>query len=296
MHHLKMIHITTITNNTVYDNKINTTNNGSIENISYGTENITLIFNDNLSGNVSVFLNGTVYNGTVENGISKINIGINNVDNYTPIISYSGDNNYNGFKDMPLNFSIYKANPKIVANINNSTYGNINTVDITLIGVNGELLNGTVKVDINGTYYNLTLDNGKASFELNNLSAGEYSVKVHYGGNNNYNNYTNETSFTVNKINTHLDVSLIDTYFNGKNHTVRFNITLKDSNQNLLNKTVDVTVNNKTYTVDLVNGTNILKVDDLISGNYTIESRFNGTDNHARSNDTKNFKIDLLKP
>ncbi|MDY5614227.1 Ig-like domain repeat protein [Methanobrevibacter boviskoreani] len=287
---------TPIANNTVYDNKVNTTTTGLIQNISYGMENITIIFNDNLSGNISVLLNGTVYNGTVENGISHINIGIKDVDNYTPLISYSGDNNYNEFKDMPLNFTVHKANPEIITNINNSTYGDINTIDITLIGVNGELLNGTVKVDINGTGYDLTLDNGKAKLELNNLSAGDYPVKVHYSGSNNYNNYTNETSFTVNKIDTSLDVSLIDTYFNGKNHTVRFNITLKDSNQNLLNKTVDVTVNNKTYAVDLVNGTNILKVDDLSSGNYTIESRFNGTDNHAPPNDTRNFTIDLLKP
>ena len=286
---------TQITNNTVYDNKANTTT-GLIQNISYGTENITLIFNDNLSGNISVLLNGTVYNGTVENGISHVNIGINNVDKYTALISYSGDNNYNGFKEIPLNFSIYKANPEIITNINNSTYGDINTVDITIIGVNGELLNGTVKVDINGRDYNLTLNNGKVIFELNNLSAGNYPVKIYYNGNNNYNNYTNETSFTVNKINTNLNVTLIDTYFNGKNYTVRFNITLKDFNQNLLNKTVDVTVDNKTYTVDLVNVTNILKIDGLSSGNFTVESRFNGTNNYAPSNNTKNFTIDLLKP
>ena len=281
------------------------------ENITYGNdETVTIILtgvnNTGLNGTVAISLdsfealNGRligsdIINVEIINGkgvyvFKQLNAGIYNIS-----AAYDANENYSSVKNMS-SFTVNKADVSVLnVTVNDSVYGGINTVDITAIGINNELLNGTVKVNVNGNEYNLTLNNGKATLDLENLTTGDYTVKVTFG-NDNYNNITNETSFTINKSSTNLNMSLVNTTFNGKNHTARFNITLDSSNGMLLNETVNVTINNKTYAVNVVNGTGVLDVDGLSAGNYTVESVFNGNDNFDSSNNTVNFTIDYLTP
>ena len=281
------------------------------ENITYGNdETVTIILtgvnNTGLNGTVAISLdsfealNGRligsdIINVEIINGkgvyvFKQLNAGIYNIS-----AAYNANENYSSVKNMS-SFTVNKADVSVLnVTVNDSVYGGINTVDITAIGINNELLNGTVKVNVNGNEYNLTLNNGKATLDLENLTTGDYTVKVTFG-NDNYNNITNETSFTINKSSTNLNISLVNTTFNGKNHTARFNITLDSSNGMLLNETVNVTINNKTYAVNVVNGTGVLDVDGLSAGNYTVESVFNGNDNFDSSNNTVNFTIDYLTP
>ena len=281
------------------------------ENITYGNdETVTIILtgvnNTGLNGTVAISLdsfealNGRligsdIINVEIINGkgvyvFKQLNAGIYNIS-----AAYDANENYSSVKNMS-SFTVNKADVSVLnVTVNDSVYGGINTVDITAIGINNELLNGTVKVNVSGNEYNLTLNNGKATLDLENLTTGDYTVKVTFG-NDNYNNITNETSFTINKSSTNLNISLVNTTFNGKNHTARFNITLDSSNGMLLNETVNVTINNKTYAVNVVNGTGVLDVDGLSAGNYTVESVFNGNDNFDSSNNTVNFTIDYLTP
>ncbi|WP_040681877.1 beta strand repeat-containing protein [Methanobrevibacter boviskoreani] len=281
------------------------------ENITYGNdETVTIILtgvnNTGLNGTVAISLdsfealNGRligsdIINVEIINGkgvyvFKQLNAGIYNIS-----AAYNANENYSSVKNMS-SFTVNKADVSVLnVTVNDSVYGGINTVDITAIGINNELLNGTVKVNVSGNEYNLTLNNGKATLDLENLTTGDYTVKVTFG-NDNYNNITNETSFTINKSSTNLNISLVNTTFNGKNHTARFNITLDSSNGMLLNETVNVTINNKTYAVNVVNGTGVLDVDGLSAGNYTVESVFNGNDNFDSSNNTVNFTIDYLTP
>ena len=281
------------------------------ENITYGNdETVTIILtgvnNTGLNGTVAISLdsfealNGRligsdIINVEIINGkgvyvFKQLNAGIYNIS-----AAYDANENYSSVKNMS-SFTVNKADVSVLnVTVNDSVYGGINTVDITAIGINNELLNGTVKVNVNGNEYNLTLNNGKATLDLENLTTGDYTVKVTFG-NDNYNNITNETSFTINKSSTNLNISLVNTTFNDKNHTARFNITLDSSNGMLLNETVNVTINNKTYAVNVVNGTGVLDVDGLSAGNYTVESVFNGNDNFDSSNNTVNFTIDYLTP
>ncbi|MGI6448400.1 MAG: beta strand repeat-containing protein [Methanobrevibacter boviskoreani] len=281
------------------------------ENITYGNdETVTIILtgvnNTGLNGTVAISLdsfealngrligsdiiNVEIINGKGAYVFKQLNAGIYNIS-----AAYDANENYSSVKNMS-SFTVNKADVSVLnVTVNDSVYGGINTVDITAIGINNELLNGTVKVNVNGNEYNLTLNNGKATLDLENLTTGDYTVKVTFG-NDNYNNITNETSFTINKSSTNLNISLVNTTFNGKNHTARFNITLDSSNGMLLNETVNVTINNKTYAVNVVNGTGVLDVDGLSAGNYTVESVFNGNDNFDSSNNTVNFTIDYLTP
>ncbi|AGN16734.1 Ig-like domain-containing protein [Methanobrevibacter sp. AbM4] len=281
------------------------------ENITYGNdETVTIILtgvnNTGLNGTVAIsldsfealngrLLGSDIINVEIINGkgvyvFKQLNAGIYNIS-----AAYDANENYSSVNNM-TSFTVNKADVSVLnVTVNDSVYGGINTVDITAIGINNELLNGTVKVNVNGNEYNLTLNNGKATLDLENLTTGDYTVKVTFG-NDNYNNITNETSFTINKSSTNLNISLVNTTFNGKNHTARFNITLDSSNGMLLNETVNVTINNKTYAVNVVNGTGVLDVDGLSAGNYTVESIFNGNDNFDSSNNTVNFTIDYLTP
>ena len=256
--------------------------------VSINLDNFEILKSRSLLG--SNIIKIEVINGEGVYIFTHPNAGIYNIS-----ANYPGNENYTSVSNK-TSFKVSKADLTVFnVTVNNSTYGENNTVNITAIGVNGELINGTVNVNINGKDYDVTLKDGKATLNINNLSADNYNVKISFGDNN-YNNITNETSFIVNKANTNLNVSLIDTKFNGKNYTARFNISLVGSNGALLNNTVNVTIDNKHYAVNIINGTGILEVNDLYAGNYTVESEFIGDNNYNPSNNTMNFTIDNLKP
>mgnify|MGYP002521675860 CR=1 FL=1 len=100
---------------------------------------------------------------------------------------------YTGILNVP------KANVTefIVGVVPNILFGENVTINVFLLGVNGEGLNETFNVIVNNSEYSVTVTNGTGSFIVSGLAPGHYSALGIFPGNNNYNGAYATGLFTV---------------------------------------------------------------------------------------------------
>ena len=159
-------------------------------------------------GSVIVVINGTAYNVNVTNGSG-------NATYYKWLLV--GDYDVNASLTVPnynkiensTKFIVNNATGSFNINVANITYGGNFTIVVTdAVGVNGELLNGTVVVLINGTAYNVNVTNGTGSIVIGDiLPVGDYDVNASLTVPN-YNVINNTTSFNVGNATGSFDVSV----------------------------------------------------------------------------------------
>ena len=203
-------------------------------------------------------INGVFYNRTTNaSGVARLNINLN-PGSYI-ITAYN-----------PINNEAIASNVTVVSTINgsdikkyvkNATQYIVNLVD----GQGNALVNKTVRLNINGVFYNRTTNaNGTINFNIN-LNPGNYTITV-------YNPETEEESSNNVLVLSRLvtkDIA-VDYQAGGK-----YSVTLVDEQGNaLVNKTVRLNINGVFYnrTTD-ANGTAYLNI-NLIPGDYVCSAYY----------------------
>ena len=257
------------------------------------------------TGNVNVTV--TNESGIVYNTIVPISGGIVNVPveqlpagDYNVSVVYSGDNYYNS-ATATANFTVSMADSAVTVNVTNITYGDDETVkfnvtegatgavNITIVGDNGVTVNFT----------NVPISNGTVGVNVAGLAAGNYTVKVDYGGDNNYNPSSGKADFTVNKADSSVDIQTEGISY----HDIEnINITVVGVEGGLTpTGTVNVTVVDengvtKTYT-DLPVGSDgkvTVPVKDLSAGNYNVTVDYSGDENYNPSTAKDRFTVSKI--
>ena len=100
---------------------------------------------------------------------------------------------YTGILDVPK-VNVTEFTVEVLPNIR---FGENVTLNVTLLGVNGEKLNETFNVIVNNTEYAVTVTNGTGSFNVSGLAPGHYSALGIFPGNINYNGAYATALFTV---------------------------------------------------------------------------------------------------
>ncbi|MCC7554172.1 MAG: hypothetical protein KO202_06790 [Methanobacteriaceae archaeon] len=143
---------------------------------------------------------------------------------------------------------------------------------------------------------NITFDINKTKINSNNFINGfyieNYNFTKHgeYLISGSYNGGINKTILTGKiikfKYNSYLTTNITESEEN-----IIINIDLKGENNELLNATVYLNLNNKTIEVPILNGKGTYKIDYLPGGNYSLIANFKGKDIYGPSNDTINFTV-----
>ena len=131
-----------------------------------------------------------------------------------------------------------------------SSFSNLLVADA--VGVNGELLNGTVIVVINGTTYNVNVTNGSGNATYYKwLPVGDYDVNASLTVPNYY-PMNSSCSFNVGNATGSFNINVSDIIY-GDNFTI--NVTnVIGVNDELLNGTVVVLINGTEFNVTVING------------------------------------------
>ena len=145
--------------------------------VDQGNGTVVVVVGDNATGNVTIKVGDKEFNGTVVNGTAVVTL-----ENVTPgtqniTVVYGGDDKYANTTlnatatipkyDTPINITVGEA--KEGANV---------TVTVTVPGN----ATGNVTVIIDGKEYSAVIENGNATFEIENLTAGDKSIIVEYEG------------------------------------------------------------------------------------------------------------------
>lgn len=151
--------------------------------------NITL--SENINGNISIKVNNTEYNASIENGSAIVN-----VSNLVPgtnliTISYNGDEKYNEFS-IDKNITIEKYMPPI--EVNNMTMNSSSNSEITLQFPSDAT--GRVLFDIDGKLFYTNILDGVATLDISSIELGPHNIIWNYLGDEKYNKL--EGNFSIN--------------------------------------------------------------------------------------------------
>ena len=149
-----------------------------------------------------------------------------------------------------------------------------------------------VLMSVGEIYYYVKIDDeGISLWNMTCLEAGIQYIKIGYRGNNKYEAV--EVFHTVNviKANPNLNVFIKDVNY-GENLTIY--ATLNGVNNTNLTGNVIVTINNKNYSVVVINGKGNVSADKLPAGLYNFSATWAGNDNYNGTNISGGFKINKI--
>ena len=149
-----------------------------------------------------------------------------------------------------------------------------------------------VLMSVGEIYYYVKIDDeGVSLWNMTCLEAGIQYIKIGYRGNNKYEAV--EVFHTVNviKANPNLNVFIKDVNY-GENLTIY--ATLNGVNNTNLTGNVIVTINNKNYSVVVINGKGNVSADKLPAGLYNFTATWAGNDNYNGTNISGGFKINKI--
>ncbi|MBE6506261.1 MAG: hypothetical protein E7Z73_11135, partial [Methanobrevibacter millerae] len=235
--------------------------------------------NVDFKGNVTFKVGDETYSRKVIDGIATLVLYNLTANTYSVTATYPGDVNH-----FPCENSTYfiVGLRKTLINIivNNIRYGQYPTAIITTNG------NGTILVSLNGKTESYDIPNRRLEITLDTLyDPGTHYISVVYVEDEYYSFATNQTNFTVSKINTTIDViSRNITY--GENEII--NVTMHENTTGYLGIIIPGYPN---YVGVINNGIVNFNISGLATGTYTATAFYPG-DVHFNGNSTTfTFKV-----
>ena len=230
-------------------------------------------YGDLLNVNVT-YINGSGY-WKIQNNNETFDI-----NNLTPgsynIIAYNlGDENHSE-SETSLSFNVLKAYPNVEINTTQPiSYDDESELSFT----SDALISYDIKVlkDNNIIYSTIT---NETRLKLPSLSAGIYNVVINCIGNDYYNNFSYMDSFEVIKANSTIKINSISNITYGNALIINTTYNNSQIRYYILN-TSDV----KNYFTDSI------VIDNLDSGEYTIEVVSENSENFTESRDIKSFSV-----
>ena len=233
---------------------------------------------DNATGSFEVTVDGEEYSADVseELTISGLEPG-----NYTATLTYGGDFRYSK-ATTEIRFEV----PKIVLQFNDSNLiisklddGII--VDVTLPGD----ARGDIVISVNGTNYTSKLNGGVSSLKVTGLAPENYQSTVTYVGSDKYEAVSKIFRFSIGMV----DVSFNDTTLS----------VMSPSPQPVVNVEFDkavtgnitVTVNNKEFINELIDGSCSVEITGLNPGNYSATVAYSGDAKYGATEKTIQLEV-----
>ena len=247
-------------------------------------ENATITVNlpEDATGNVTISVNGTEYNTTVEKGKAVFNVPVNKAGDYTVNAIYSGDGKYNK-AESSNGFNAVKSGANVTADDVSIKVSENATITVNL----PEDATGNVTISVNGTEYNTTVDKGKAVFNVPGLAYGNHPVNITYSGDEKYNTTTTSCNVEVVKN----DVAFNPTtkpIFVGDDAIITVVLPKDATGQ------VTVTIGTNSSVVEVTGGITNVSVSGLANGTYNAVVEYSGDDKYNSNTskvDIKVFKI-----
>ena len=252
--------------------KADSTVNVTAESVVYGNDTEIIVkVPANQTGTVTINVNNKNYTVGIENGEAKLTIPKLNVGDYTVKVVYAGNNVFNPSNNT-TSFSVTPADLTASVTARNITVSDNSTFTVD---VNSDF-KGNVSITVDGVTYNGTV---KSVIQMANLTAGNKTATVTFYGDGNYNDLTLDVNFTVSKLDP--TIRVVD------NHDGTVTVIVPDD----ATGEVNVTVEGKNFTATIVNGTAVVALENVSSGQHNITVSYPGDDNY--NNATLNATVDI---
>ena len=253
-----------------YDSDINMT----VVDLGNGTVVVTVEVPENATGNVTVNIGGTEHVEVIKDSPVVITVDDVGAGNHTVVVEYSGDGNYSA------NY--------IISNV--TVAGKVDTEPIiidygngTVVVVVGDNATGNVTVKVGDNVYTANVTNGTATITLTNETPGTHEIEVIYSGDDNHGNSTVNSTVTVPKYDSDINMTVVDL----GNGTVVVTVEVPE------NATGNVTVNigGTEHVVVIKDTPVVVTVDNVGAGNHTVVVEYSGDGNYSANYTISNVTV-----
>ena len=226
--------------------------------------------------NITVYVDNTRYEPVYANGsyvvtVEDLTLGLHNVT-----VTYAGDNVYDEFRLFDR-FVIGETSQVIIDISTSPSILHVGDTVQIIAEVTG-VEEGNITFTVNGETYTVAIDGGRAVLELDDLTAGYYSVIASFPGDSRHEAATSEIiSFEVLKH----DISGIhvDITDNGKDSVITITNLPSD-----LTGSIVINVDGNDETVQVIGGTATLTVEDVTAGRHYYLISYAGDDKYNAYN------------
>ena len=240
-----------------------------------GKSCLTVFLPNDATGEVSVIINNQTFTGIVNGKSTTVDITnmVDGLNNYTLV--YSGDNKYavkrvNG----TINSNGTRVDPIIIVSANDIISGETNVITVVL----PDDACGNLTVKINNQDYVLSVRNMTTSIKVKFIQEGIYNVTAIYSGDVKWNSASNNTSFTVSRVDSSIKLNITDeNIVAGVNFIVNVNVDVDATGNVTLN------VADKKYCSVVKNGVAVFNITVESSGYYPVSAQYNGDDKYIPS-------------
>lgn len=272
-------------NDTFYIKDLRTDVKISTSNIIYGNAlHVKVTVSENATGSVTVTVGKITKTLSLENGVGQINITGLDAGEYNITASYGGDARYISSAGSTY-IRVFKADCEL--RIVTTPILDENILIYAYLSPNAT---GYVSFSMPGYYTsrNKEIDDATALWYISPLGTGSYTIKAEYRGDNNYNPVSASYDFNISQVKTRLVVRIPDVI---SSERVAVNVRLTTAAGEGLTDTVTVTINSRTYTVNIRNGTGTLYVGRMAVGDYDFQARYEGNFTYNPATYDGKFKV-----
>lgn len=228
---------------------------------------------------MAVKVGNKTYNATVVDGTAVVTLDDLAHGEHEVKVTYSGDGNFTG-ASTTSKVTAPKAETPISVTVND-----INVGDTAKVTVNVPSdASGKVTIEIDGVKYTEEIENGKAVFEIDNLTAGTKTIAVEYAGDGKYAGNHTTDSITVSKCHADINVTIEDVDA-GENVTVIVKAPNDATGQILID------IDGVGYYANLTDGVAIAQIPRIPSGNYDVAVTYTGDDKYGPTSDRASFNV-----
>ena len=233
----------------------------------------------NVTGNVTIEINGVNYTAKVEGGKATFNVENLTAGNKTIVATYAGDDHYE-FNSTTVQFEVFKndAPMSVSAAVNGAE------IIITVSDLPTDAT-GYVIISVNGTEYGINITKTN-SVTISVPVAGDYDVVATYLGDDKYLSNSSSTSFKAEKSSADMYVE-VDNTVAGNDVIVK--VTLPDDAKG----NVTVKIGNTTKVVNVTGGETTIAVPDIGEGTHDVEVIYSGDNKYNPQ--TVNTKVTVFK-
>ena len=259
-----------------------------------------------VEGAVNVTFDGQTHEATLVDGVATVPDSVGGEKDVT--ISYPGSDDFDA-KEITetVNVPVQNLIPTAVTvAVGNVSYGEEVTIDFTLNDINGNPLDGILKVTVGEEEKNVTVTGGVGQVKLSNLAADTYPVVANYEGAGIYVASTGTASFNVAKNATKIIYEDMETiaidYYNDGRVGEFFKWRLVDANGNpIANTPMQIGFNGVVYDekdgiVTDAEGYAQLQINLARKDLYTFAVCWLGDENHNGSFVVAKINVDTQTP
>ena len=248
----------------------------------YGEDTIINVTSD-ITCQLFVKINNTIKDINVTaNELQSINFGKLNASNYTVIVSFDGDKNYNN-ASLTKEFNVSKINASLI--IQKEDVNVDETVNISILLPNDAT--GSVKVTLGNNETIIPITNPIVYWKFTPTKGGNHTVKVEYLGDNNY--FTNKTNFTliVKKLNPTISCNGTEVIVPNEPYQITVNLPDDATGKVIIN------LDKNNYTIENITTAKTITIPKINEGSYNCTIYYSGDDKYKSYNDTRQILVNI---